>query len=122
MNSLLWIVQLLLAAIFLLTAFGKLFAYNRVVMVVESRTKGHHVNLSRGQAALVALAEIAGAIAVVTPIELDPPHLIVLVASGWLALLMVAAGIYHVRRQESAAPSVTLFLLALFVLVGRWPR
>jgi hypothetical protein len=32
---------------------------------------------------------------------------------------MVVAGIYHIRRQETAAPSVTLFLLALFVIIGR---
>jgi hypothetical protein len=35
---------------------------------------------------------------------------------------MVAAGIYHLRRQESAAPNVALFLLAVFVIFGRWPR
>jgi hypothetical protein len=35
---------------------------------------------------------------------------------------MVAAGIYHLRRQESAAPAVSLFLLAVFVVFGRWPR
>ena len=29
---------------------------------------------------------------------------------------MVLAGIYHLRRNEEAAPAVTLFLLALFVI------
>jgi hypothetical protein len=122
MNELLWIAQILLAGIFLLTAGGKLFAYEKVVAVVEERSKGRTIGMTRNQAAAVALAEIAGAIAVVMPIRLNPPHLVVLVAASWLALLMVAAGIYHLRRQESAAPSVALFLLALFVIVGRWPR
>jgi len=49
-------------------------------------------------------------------------HLFILLAAGGLALLMVAAGIYHLRRQESAAPAVSLFLLAVFVVFGRWPR
>jgi hypothetical protein len=44
------------------------------------------------------------------------------VAAAGLALIMVLAGIYHLRRQEEAAPAVSLFLLALFVIVGRWPR
>ena len=51
-----------------------------------------------------------------------PEHEAVLCAAAWLALIMVGAGIYHLRRQESAAPDVSLFLLALFVIVGRWPR
>jgi hypothetical protein len=35
---------------------------------------------------------------------------------------MVIAGMYHVRRKETATPSVVLFLMAVFVIVGRWPR
>jgi hypothetical protein len=122
MNTLLWIAQILLAGIFLFTAAGKLFAYNRLVQVVESRSKGRRIGMSRSQAAMVAVAEIAGAVALLIPVRLDPPQMMVLVASSWLAMLMVGAGIYHLLRRESAAPSVALFLLALFVIVGRWPR
>ena len=122
MNGLLWIAQVLLAAAFFITAAGKLFAYEKAVKVVEARSKGHSVSMSRGQAAVLGLAEIAGAIAVLLPVRLDPPHLVTLAGAGWLALLMVAVSIYHVRRQESASPSIALFLLALFVMVGRWPR
>jgi hypothetical protein len=35
---------------------------------------------------------------------------------------MVLAGIYHIRRQDSAAPAGSVFLLALFIIVGRWSR
>jgi hypothetical protein len=38
-----------------------------------------------------------------------------------MALLMAGAAIYHVCRMESAAPAVATFLLALFVIAGRWP-
>ncbi|MGA9672769.1 MAG: hypothetical protein WBQ94_26365 [Terracidiphilus sp.] len=38
-----------------------------------------------------------------------------------LALLMFIAGIYDLRGQEWAAPNVVLFLMALFVIVRRWP-
>jgi|HubBroStandDraft_1064217.scaffolds.fasta_scaffold12168_2 hypothetical protein len=122
MNELLWIAQILLAGIFLAAAAGKLLAFEKVVQVVETRSKGRAVGMTRSQAALIAMAEIAGAIAVVLPIRLDPPHLVTIAAAAWLGLLMVATGIYHVWRQESAAPDVALFLLALFVIVGRWPR
>jgi uncharacterized membrane protein YphA (DoxX/SURF4 family) len=122
MNGLLWIVQILLAAVFLISAAGKLFAYDKVARVVESRTKGHAIGLSRQQAALVALAELAGAVAVILPFHGQPGHFIVLMAAFWLAFLMVGASIYHAWRHEPAVPSVVLFLLALFIIVGRWPQ
>ena len=122
MNTLLWIVQILLAGTFFITAGGKLFAYEKVVKVVEAHSKGRAVGLSRGQAAVVAIAELLGALGVLIPFEIFPPHLIILVAAGWLALLMVGACVYHGIRRESATPSIVLFLLALFIIVGRWPR
>ena len=122
MNSLLWGMQALLAAIFLFTAAGKLFDYKQLARVMEARSKGRPIGMSRAQAAAVGLAEIAGAVAVLTPGHVDPLHRVVICAAAWLALIMVAAGIYHLRREESAVPNVVLFLLALFVIVGRWPR
>jgi uncharacterized membrane protein YphA (DoxX/SURF4 family) len=122
MNTLLWIVQIILAGVFLFTGFSKIFAYGQVVKVVEARSKAGRIGMSRRQAVLVGLVEIAGAVGLLMPIDPWPPFVLLRLAAGGLALLMVAAGIYHIRRKESAAPSVALFLLALFVIVGRWPR
>jgi hypothetical protein len=68
------------------------------------------------------LLEIVGAIGLILPMDLLPPHIVVRAAAAALGLLMIIAGIYHVRRKESAAPDVVLFLMAIFVIVGRWPR
>ena len=122
MNGLLWIAQIILAGVFLFTGLSKIFAYKHLVKAVEARSKAGRIGMSRGQAALVGLLEAAGAAAVLVPMDVRPPWALLRLACGGLALLMVAAGIYHIRRQESAAPSVALFLLALFVIVGRWPR
>jgi uncharacterized membrane protein YphA (DoxX/SURF4 family) len=122
MNDLLWIAQILLAGIFLFTGFSKIFAYNRVVKVVEARSKAGRIGMSRAQAALVGLVEAAGAALVLVPVDVWPPQVLVRLACSGLALIMVAASIYHMRRQESAAPSISLFLLALFIIVGRWPH
>jgi uncharacterized membrane protein YphA (DoxX/SURF4 family) len=121
MNMLLWIVQVLLAGVFLFTAASKLFVYEKVVKVVETQ-KGAPVTMSRRTAILVAIAELLGAIGVLMPNSIAPPFLVVRAAAAWLGLIMVGAAIYHMRRRESAAPNVALFLLALFVIVGRWPR
>jgi len=122
MNGLLWIAQGLLAAIFLFTASSKLLAYDWLMVKMAKRSKGRLPGVSRGVASFIAIAEIAGALGVVSPASLLPEHLLVRLAAGGLALIMVFAGIYHLRRQEEAAPAVSLFLLALFVIVGRWPR
>jgi uncharacterized membrane protein YphA (DoxX/SURF4 family) len=122
MNTLLWIVQIILAGVFLFTGFSKIFAYRHVVKLMEVRSKSGGFGLSRSTAALVGVLEITGAVAVLVPVDLWPPDVFLRLAAAGLALLMVVASIYHIRRQESAAPSVVLFLLALFVIVGRWPR
>ncbi len=127
MNGLAWIAQIILTACFLVTGAGKLLAYRRLMSVVESRSNRGPAGVSRGLAAFIGVAEIAGAIGVVMPASLTPPdlaagHLLVRLAAAGLALVMVLAGIYHLRRKEEAAPAVTLFLLALFVVYERWPR
>jgi len=121
-NILLWIAQFILASVFLVTGVGKILAYERLMGTVEARSKGLPAGIPRALAAFIGLAEIAGAIGVLVPGSFSPGHLIVRLAAAGLALIMVLAGIYHLRRQDSAAPAVTLFLLALFIIVGRWPR
>jgi uncharacterized membrane protein YphA (DoxX/SURF4 family) len=122
MNTLLWIAQIILAGVFFFTGFSKIFAYGQVVKVVEARSRARRIGMSRAQAVVVGLFEVASAALVLVPVDVWPPHILLRLAAGALALIMVAAGIYHIRRQESAALSVTLFLLALFIIVGRWPR
>jgi uncharacterized membrane protein YphA (DoxX/SURF4 family) len=122
MNTLLWAAQIILAGVFLFTGFSKIFAYGQVVKAVEARGKGGPIGMSRGQAVLLGLLEVAGAAAVLVPVDVWPPYIFLRLAAGGLGLLMVGTAIYHIRRQESAAPDVSLFLLALFVIVARWPR
>jgi len=80
------------------------------------------VGLSNELAVAIGIIEIAGALALVVPIDLWPPDVLPRLAAGGLALVAMTGAIYHMRRHESAAPSITLFLLALFVIVARWPR
>lgn len=122
MNGLIWSGQVVLAAAFLLAGWSKLVAYEPLTRLLKPRARGGELGVSRGQAAAIGLVEIAGALGVLTPEGWSPGYLVVRLAAAGLALLMVCAGIYHARRREAASPAVTLFLLALFVIVGRWPR
>jgi len=127
MNTLIWLGQISLAAVFLTTGISKIFAYKRLVKTIEMRRKTAPITMSPAQGRFIGLLEILGAIGVIipaslTPAALAPDYLLVRLAASGLALLMVAAAIYHFRRNESAAPAIAAFLLALFVVVGRWPH
>jgi uncharacterized membrane protein YphA (DoxX/SURF4 family) len=115
-------VQIILAGVFIFTGCSKVLAYDKLKTTLEARYKGNKIGMSRGLAAQVGLLEIVGAVGLAMPFDAWPPHIFLLMAATGLALLMVIAAIYHVRRNERATPSVVLFLMAVFVIVGRWPK
>jgi uncharacterized membrane protein YphA (DoxX/SURF4 family) len=121
MNVVLWVTQFLLAGVFVFTGVSKVLAYDDLKRAVEARTKGGKIGMSRGLAAQVGMLEVVGAVGLVLPYDFWPPYILLRLAAGGLALLMVIATIYHWRRKEHSAPSIGLFLLSLFVVVGRWP-
>ena len=120
MTNLDWFAQFLLASVFLFAGFSKLFAFIRQKRAPQTELSFRGIGLPLKVVCLVALAEIVGALALVVPLHLGQPDNLPLLAATGLALLAMAAGIYRVRHKEPAAPMVTLFLLALFVIVGRW--
>jgi hypothetical protein len=120
-NTLMWTAQLILAGVFLSTGFGKIIAYNKLSKVVETRSKGRPIGVTQQHAAILGVVEIFWALGEIIPFHFAFPWLVVLVSSLSLAILMIGATLYHVRRKESAVPSISLFLLALLVIVGRWP-
>lgn len=125
MNGLIWIGQVALAAVFLTSGTFKLFAFAPLVQAIESRT---HIHISMGpvRARIVGFIEVLLAFGVLlpdiyTPDGTVPEYVIARCCAAGLALLMVGTAIYHMRRKEHAALDIALFLLALFVIVGRWP-
>ena len=125
MNGLVWIAQILLACFFLYAGLVKFFAFKQLVETIESRTSVP-ITMTRSQGIIVGVLEIAGAIGVIVPPVITPEflavnHLLIRLAAGGLALLMAAAALYHLRRNESAAPAIAGGLLAAFVIIGYWP-
>ena len=119
-SDLVWDLQLLLSAVFLIAGVSRILALGRQVDVPAIRPGMRLSGLSPQATLAVAILEIAGAVAVVLPMNSWPPYLLPLLAAAGLALLTVAAMIHQTRRHEPAAPTVALFLLALSVVFGRW--
>jgi uncharacterized membrane protein YphA (DoxX/SURF4 family) len=122
MNIVLLIAQLILGIVFLITGFGKIIAYRHLKKFVEARTKGPPIGIPPKQAAIIGVSEVIWGSGEILPIHFSHyPFLVALVCSALLALSMMGATYYHMKRKETAAPSICLFLLACFIIVGRWP-
>jgi len=109
MNTILWIVQAILAVMFLFAGVMKVFQYERAKAswpwVKEA---------SRGFVSFVGIVDLFGAIGIVLPkLTGILPWLTPLAAVG-LAVLMLLATIFHVRRGENSVIGFNLFLLVLY--------
>ncbi len=120
MNYLMWTAQGVLATVFFITGMSKLLAFSHVKTFLGRKLKGGPIGISTGQGASIGLLEVAGALGLLTPESIVPNYMTVVFAAAGLGLLMVCATIYHFQRKEPAAPDIALFLLAIFVIVGRW--
>lgn len=121
MNILDRFMEFLVAGIFLYVGFGKILRYQRRPKPLGASHAHLPFKLPYASAIAVGLFEIAAALVLLfTPYSTLQGASLVRLAAVLLALLTLGAGIYHVRRQEKVAQAVALFLLTVFVMVGRW--
>jgi hypothetical protein len=116
MNTALWIVQVVLALVFLITGSLKLVLPIEQVALLLGPEHG----LSSRVVRLIGLLEVLGAIGVVVPVWTGLlPWLTPLAAAG-LMLTMVGATFENARHKyyPKIAVNVVLGLLAAFVIYG----
>ena len=116
MNIALWIVQALLAALFLFAGGVKL------VMPIEEMLKQMPLPLPGWFLRFTAVVELLGAIGLILPRLLRiRPGLTPLAASG-LVLIMIGATVLNVLGGDVASALISLVvgLLSAFVAYGRW--
>ncbi|MGD0629037.1 MAG: DoxX family protein [Terracidiphilus sp.] len=120
MNGLDWLAQILLTGVFLVDGYIRFSSYRRPVKSQLPSDGFATIRLPYELEVAVALAEIAGALALWVPANLWPPDILPRVAAAGLAMLAVAGSIYHVRRKEPSAYNLAVLLLAVLVIMGRW--
>jgi uncharacterized membrane protein YphA (DoxX/SURF4 family) len=118
MNTALWIVQGLLAVGFLFFGGMKLFAYDKYKKVSEERSAGHP-GPSKDLTRFIGISEVAGAFGLILPAATGIAPILTTLAAVGLAIIMILAVVFHLRRKEPAAAPIVLFVLAAFVVVGR---
>jgi len=115
MNLALWIMQGILAFVFIAAGGMKLFAYPKYRAMLE---KTGATTVTHRQITLIGIAELVGVVGLVAPLALHiAPWLTVCAAAG-LALIMLSATVYHIRRREPPIMTGMLFVLAVIVAVG----
>ncbi len=119
MDIALWIAQGLLALAFAGAGFLHAFRFDQ--MLANPRL-AWAADVGRPGMRVIGLLEIAGAIGVVLPALTGILPWLTPVAAAALALLMLAASIFHARRREFAGivPNAVLGAIALFVAWGRF--
>jgi|HubBroStandDraft_1064217.scaffolds.fasta_scaffold34802_3 DoxX-like protein len=117
MNIALWVVQGLLAAIFLLT--GGMKALRSKAQLLANKHMGWANDFSATQIKLIGWAEVLGALGLTLPWALSIAPILTPAAAGCLAIVMGGAALIHKRRNEPFAPPLVLGILALGVAIGR---
>src|SRR5579862_6283214 len=108
MNLVLWITQAVLAFAFLMAGGMKVFAYEKYRAATDRKKPS---GLSHGLVTFIGIAELAGAIGVIVPMAANVAPWLSAWAAAGLALIMLLATGYHLRRRESPATVVVLFAL-----------
>ena len=120
MDTALWVMAGLLAAVFLVAGSKKLVIPRE--KLAKAPGGGWVLDFSAGFVKALGAVEILGAVGLIVPALLDiAPTLVPLAASG-LATIMVGAAIVTYRRQEfkHVLLNLTYLTLAAFVAWGRF--
>ena len=115
MQTALWIVQALLAAIFLVTGMTKLTQPRLKMAAGPMRWAG---DVTDAQFRAIGVVEVLGAIGLIVPAALGIAPLLTPLAALGLVLTMVGAIRTHVRYAEADRLVVPIVVLALALFVA----
>ena len=118
MGIALWVVQVLLAAAFVVSGATKLSQPKEKL----AQNMGWVEDFSQPAVRLIGAVEVLGAIGVVLPALTGILSWLTPLAALGLALTMVGAALTHLRRKEygNIAVNAVLLVLAAFVAYGRF--
>jgi uncharacterized membrane protein YphA (DoxX/SURF4 family) len=118
MGIALWVVQVLVAAAFLVSGATKLSQPKEKLV----KNMAWVENFSQQTVRLIGALEVLGAIGIVVPALTGILPWLTPLAALELVLTMIGAALTHLRRTEygSIAMNVVLLVLAAFVVYGRF--
>ena len=116
MNIALWLLQGLLAALFLATGSLKVFNYDK------AKQQAGQGSPTKGLTAFIGLSEMAGALGLVIPWATGVLPVLTPVAAAALAVVMVLAVGHHVRHRDSVSKMIPATVLLCITAFVAWER
>ncbi len=114
MSILLWLLQIVLAVIFLLAGGIKIFQHYDTLAARMPWVEDYSPGMVRGIGAL----EVLGALGLILPGILGMLPILTPLAAVGLAVIMLLAFLRHMRRGESGQMGLTAILFAVLLLVA----
>lgn len=116
MNIALWIVQILLAFMFLMAGSMKAFNYAKA-----KESLPWVKDVSKGLVTFIGVAELLAGVGFILPAALNILPVLTPMAAIGIAIIMILSALFHLRRKEYTGIvfNVVLLALALFVAIGR---
>jgi uncharacterized membrane protein YphA (DoxX/SURF4 family) len=117
MNITLWVIQIILGLAFIIAGSMKAFQYEKskanLPWVKDS---------SKGLVIFIGVAEILGGLGIIVPQATGILTGLTPLSAIGIAVIMILAGGFHIKRKENKAIWLNLIflLLALFIAYGRW--
>jgi DoxX-like family len=118
MNSLDRVMEYLVAGVFLCVGFARIMSYKRRPKPLGAQSASLPFGLPYEALVAVGVFQIVAALVLITPLSFLPA--LAPWAAAGLVVVTLYGALYHMRRHESAVPNLILFLLVMFVVVGRW--
>ena len=118
MNVVAWILQILLAVVFL--GHFVYYAISPEAMIRGQREQGRWPPaIPDGLRRFIGVAELAGALGLILPALTHILPWLTILAALCLALVTILASIYHLRRKEPPFPAI-FAVLCLVLAYLRW--
>jgi uncharacterized membrane protein YphA (DoxX/SURF4 family) len=106
----LWIVNIVLGLVFI--AAGTMKAITPKPVLAD-RGMAWTETYAPATVKLIAIAEVIGGVGLILPVVTGIAPILAPIAAPCLAVIMVGAVVTHIRRKESATPSVVLLVLSV---------
>ncbi|MEC0227522.1 DoxX family protein [Paenibacillus alba] len=114
MNIALWVLQVLLAFMFIMAGAMKLFQYEKFAAKADWAK-------NRGLASFIGIVEVLGGIGLIVPGLVGIAPVLTAFAALGIAIIMLLAVILHISRKEPGVGiTIVLLLVSLFVAYGRF--
>jgi uncharacterized membrane protein YphA (DoxX/SURF4 family) len=120
MNPSLWVVQALLAAVFLFAGGMKFFGIEKVLK--DAAPGPGKLSLTRPMLHFIGISELAGSLGVILPMLTGVMPQLTPTASAGLTVVMILATGFHIQRKDPASKTITTLVLSAlcaFVAFGR---